>query len=299
MGGRLFVHVRGDPYALVSPITRIIRELSADQPVERAATLEDVRAEVLTPDRLNTLVFGGFAAVALAIALVGVAGVLAFSVSADERVRHPAGDRIAAAAAADRRDREGVADGTRGRLGARSAASRWHGWPAATSPSFACRARGRWSERCWCCLRRSAGIGIAGGAGGPSGRDSGAAIGVAQLAITRRCLCGRFAHREGDDFRRSPPVSYTRLRGDFEGAHGAVGRGPKQNRHTVGPALCDFVGNSGRQVGDLQEGVLRHSVCFQLEAYGTAAFEREAARRRFQASLERRHDVMAIAGTWR
>jgi ABC-type antimicrobial peptide transport system permease subunit len=36
---------------------------------------------VLTPDRLNTLVFGGFAAVALAIAVVGVAGVLAFSVS--------------------------------------------------------------------------------------------------------------------------------------------------------------------------------------------------------------------------
>src|SRR5262249_47590784 len=59
--GRLFVHARTDPYTLVPPITRIIREMSADQPVERAATLEDVRAEVLTPDRLNTLVFGGFA----------------------------------------------------------------------------------------------------------------------------------------------------------------------------------------------------------------------------------------------
>ena len=67
----------GNPYALVNPISRIIRDLSVDQPVEHAATLEDVRAEVLTPDRLNALVFGGFAAVALAIALVGVAGVLA------------------------------------------------------------------------------------------------------------------------------------------------------------------------------------------------------------------------------
>jgi len=84
-GGRLFVHTRIDPYSLVTPVTRIVREMSVDQPVEHAATLEDIRAEVLTPDRLNTFVFGGFAAVALAIAVVGVAGVLAFSVSARTR----------------------------------------------------------------------------------------------------------------------------------------------------------------------------------------------------------------------
>ena len=84
-GGRLFVHAKTDPYALVPPITKIIRELSADQPVEQAATLEDVRAEVLAPNRLNALVFSVFAGVALTIAVVGVAGVLAFSVSARTR----------------------------------------------------------------------------------------------------------------------------------------------------------------------------------------------------------------------
>jgi ABC-type antimicrobial peptide transport system permease subunit len=63
----------------------MIREMSPDQPVERAATLEDVRADVLTPDRLNAFVFGGFAAVALTIALIGVAGVLVFSVNGRTR----------------------------------------------------------------------------------------------------------------------------------------------------------------------------------------------------------------------
>jgi putative ABC transport system permease protein len=82
VGGRLFVHAAGDPYALVPAVTRVIREISADQPVERAATLEDVRAEVLSPERLNVFVFSGFAGIALLIAVVGVAGVLAFSVSA-------------------------------------------------------------------------------------------------------------------------------------------------------------------------------------------------------------------------
>jgi hypothetical protein len=82
---RLFVRAAGDPYALVPSVLRSIRGISATQAAERATTLEDVRAEVLTPQRLNAFVFSAFGGIALLIAVVGVAGVLAFSVSARTR----------------------------------------------------------------------------------------------------------------------------------------------------------------------------------------------------------------------
>src|SRR5258705_2623137 len=85
IAGRLFARGAGEPYARVPAVTRIIRDISPDQAVERAATLEDVRAAVLSPERVNAFVFSGFAGIALLIAVVGVAGVLAFSVSARTR----------------------------------------------------------------------------------------------------------------------------------------------------------------------------------------------------------------------
>jgi hypothetical protein len=83
--GRLFVRAAEDPYALVPAVTRTLHDISADQAVERAATLEDVRTQVLTPQRLNAFVFSAFGGIALLIAVVGVAGVLAFSVGARTR----------------------------------------------------------------------------------------------------------------------------------------------------------------------------------------------------------------------
>ena len=143
VAGRLFVRAAGDPYALVPAVTRVIREISADQPVERAATLEDVRAEVLSPERLNAFVFSGFAGIALLIAVVGVAGVLAFSVSARTRefgVRLAVGSAprhllagVLSEGVRDRRDRD------RGRR--RRAATCSRAWRRDSSRPCSCRAR--------------------------------------------------------------------------------------------------------------------------------------------------------------
>jgi predicted permease len=84
-GSRMFVRAAGDPRTLIPSVTRTIRALSAEQAVERPATLEDIRAEVLAPERLNAFVFSALGGIALLIAIVGVAGVLAFSVSARTR----------------------------------------------------------------------------------------------------------------------------------------------------------------------------------------------------------------------
>jgi ABC-type antimicrobial peptide transport system permease subunit len=84
-GSRLFVRASADPRALIPSVTRTIRVVSADQAVERPATLEEIRTEVLAPERLNAFVFSALGGIALLIAIVGVAGVLAFSVSARTR----------------------------------------------------------------------------------------------------------------------------------------------------------------------------------------------------------------------
>jgi ABC-type antimicrobial peptide transport system permease subunit len=82
---RVFVRAAGDPHAVVPDVTRVIRGLLPDQAVARPATLEEVRDSVLSPERLNAFVVTGFAGIALLIAVVGVSGVLAFSVSARTR----------------------------------------------------------------------------------------------------------------------------------------------------------------------------------------------------------------------
>jgi putative ABC transport system permease protein len=66
---------------LTPRIVEMIRQLDPDRPIDHVQTLEELRDESIAPQRLNAVLIGLFALLALAIATVGVAGVLAFSVS--------------------------------------------------------------------------------------------------------------------------------------------------------------------------------------------------------------------------
>jgi len=69
------------PGGLAPQVIETIRALDPNRPIDHVQTLEEIRDESIAPQRLNATLIGLFALLALAIATVGVAGVLAFSVS--------------------------------------------------------------------------------------------------------------------------------------------------------------------------------------------------------------------------
>ena len=77
----LLVRTAGSAAALTPQIVETIRGLDPNRPIDHVRTLEEIREDTLAPQRLNATLIGLFSALALLIATVGVAGVLAFSVT--------------------------------------------------------------------------------------------------------------------------------------------------------------------------------------------------------------------------
>jgi predicted permease len=78
---RLMVRSNLGVEAVVPAIRREVRALDAALPVTEIQTLADVVGASVAPQRFNTALLGGFAAVALLLAALGIAGVLAISVA--------------------------------------------------------------------------------------------------------------------------------------------------------------------------------------------------------------------------
>jgi predicted permease len=81
ISGTLVVRTTADPTLLQPTIVRAIHEIVPRQLIEHVATVEQIRDETVAPRRLNALFITSFSALAFVIAMVGIAGVLAFSVS--------------------------------------------------------------------------------------------------------------------------------------------------------------------------------------------------------------------------
>ena len=98
-GGALLIRTRSNPSLVQPSALRAIRELYPRQLIENVATLDEVRDATVAPRRLNALFIASFGTLAMVIAMVGIAGVLAFSVSART---HEIGIRMSLGADASR-----------------------------------------------------------------------------------------------------------------------------------------------------------------------------------------------------
>jgi len=81
LGGRIMVRSTGDPTALARSVADAVHALDPDMPVEDVQTLEQVRSDSLARPRLTALLLAIFAALAMAVTLAGVTGVIAANVS--------------------------------------------------------------------------------------------------------------------------------------------------------------------------------------------------------------------------
>jgi putative ABC transport system permease protein len=68
--------------SLVPAATRLVRSIAPREPIENVLTVEQIRDESVAPRRLNATLVSSFGILAVVIAAIGIAGVLAFSVSA-------------------------------------------------------------------------------------------------------------------------------------------------------------------------------------------------------------------------
>jgi putative ABC transport system permease protein len=71
----------GDPNQLIAGSRRQVKAIDPDQPIYSVRTMAEIRAESVAPERLNLTLLSLFAGIALVLAIVGIYGVMSYSVT--------------------------------------------------------------------------------------------------------------------------------------------------------------------------------------------------------------------------
>jgi predicted permease len=82
IGGGLVIRADSNVSGLAAASTRIVRRIAPTTPIENVMTVAQIKDQSVAPRRLNAALVSSFGILAVIIAAVGIAGVLAFSVSA-------------------------------------------------------------------------------------------------------------------------------------------------------------------------------------------------------------------------
>jgi putative ABC transport system permease protein len=79
--GGFVIRTDGDPTRIVSSVRQIAHRIAPTSPIENLLTVAQIKDESIAPRRLNAELVSSLGLLAVIIATVGIAGVLAFSVS--------------------------------------------------------------------------------------------------------------------------------------------------------------------------------------------------------------------------
>jgi putative ABC transport system permease protein len=81
--GGMTVIIKGasDPNQLISSVRGVVKAIDPDQPIYSPRTMDEIRAESVAPERLNLTLLSLFAGIALVLAIVGIYGVMSYSVT--------------------------------------------------------------------------------------------------------------------------------------------------------------------------------------------------------------------------
>jgi putative ABC transport system permease protein len=80
-GMTVIIKATGDPNQLIASAREQVKQLDPDQPIYNIKTMDEIRSESVSGERLNLTLFSIFAGIALVLAVVGIYGVMSYTVT--------------------------------------------------------------------------------------------------------------------------------------------------------------------------------------------------------------------------